>query len=203
MKQKTYKQLFITALLGLFISTSAQAELGTVDLKKVCDSYWKTKQADTTLKEQAAEFQKEVKAIDEEYKVAQKEYEKQAREANNQALSAAEREKQKKDAEAKLIKIRELEQLFAQINRQASTRISDDRNRVRMKILTEIQEVAQKKAKAAGYTMVIDIASESINQTPVIIYTDGSNDMTEELIEHLNLSAPTGFFEKLDMKGAK
>lgn len=196
-----YKKLILAGLLSLFVSTSLQAEIAIVDLKKIFDGYWKTKQADVTLKEQAMEFQKEAKGIDEEYVVTKESYDKLVREANDQALSAGVRDAKKKEAEGKLLKIRELEQLFAQINRQAQTRMADDRNRIRERILKEIREVVQKKAKAAGYTMVLDSASESINQTPVLVYTDGNNNMTDELLEHLNLSAPPGFFEKLKKEG--
>lgn len=196
-----YKKLILAGLLSLFVSTSLQAEIAIVDLKKIFDGYWKTKQADVTLKEQAMEFQKEAKGIDEEYVVTKESYDKLVREANDQALSAEVRDAKKKEAEGKLLKIRELEQLFAQINRQAQTRMADDRNRIRERILKEIREVVQKKAKAAGYTMVLDSASESINQTPVLVYTDGNNNMTDELLEHLNLSAPPGFFEKLKKEG--
>ena len=188
-----YKKLILAGLLSLFVSTSLQAEIAIVDLKKIFDGYWKTKQADVTLKEQAMEFQKEAKGIDEEYVVTKESYDKLVREANDQALSAEVRDAKKKEAEGKLLKIRELEQLFAQINRQAQTRMADDRNRIRERILKEIRDVVQKKAKAAGYTMVLDSASESINQTPVLVYTDGNNNMTDELLEHLNLSAPPGF----------
>jgi outer membrane protein len=195
----TFNRLFQTTLLALFLAAgSLQAEIAIVDLKKVFEGYWKTKQADMNIKDQALDFQKEAKQFDDDFKATKEEYDALVKASNDQALSTDAREQKKQEAEAKLIKLRELEQAFGQFNRQAQTRLGEERGRVRERILTEIQEVVQKKAKAAGYTLVLDSASETINQTPVVVYNNGVNDMTSELLEHLNLSAPPGFFEKAE-----
>jgi Skp family chaperone for outer membrane proteins len=59
-------------------------------------------------------------------------------------------------------------------------------------IVREIRKVLDAKAKAAGYTMVLDVSGESANMVPVLLYTDGQNDMTESLIKELNSGAPPG-----------
>ena len=61
---------------------------------------------------------------------------------------------------------------------------------MRDSILAEIQDEVKKKAKAAGYTLVVDTAAETINRTPVMVYTSGENDITEEVLTVLNATAP-------------
>ena len=46
--RKLLPALLLISLLGS--SASAQTRIGTVDLRKIFDSYWKTKQADAALK---------------------------------------------------------------------------------------------------------------------------------------------------------
>ena len=38
--------------------------------------------------------------------------------------------------------------------------------------------------------MVIDVAASSINDTPVVMYNNGDNDLTEMVLNQLNASAP-------------
>jgi hypothetical protein len=46
------------------------------------------------------------------------------------------------------------------------------------------------KAKAAGYTLVVDSSADTSNQTPVVLYTDGQNDLTATVLAQLNAGAP-------------
>lgn len=55
---------------GLF----AQNKIATIDLKRVFDGYWKTQQADGSLREKAAEFEKKNKLMVEDYQKATEEY---------------------------------------------------------------------------------------------------------------------------------
>src|SRR5271157_3346688 len=87
-------------LLTLMMSSSgwAQGRIATVDLRKVFDNYWKTKQADAALKDRAADLEKDHKSMLDEWKKAKDEYQGMLTEANNQTLSLEERERRKKSA---------------------------------------------------------------------------------------------------------
>ena len=58
-------------------------------------------------------------------------------------------------------------------------------------LIKEIQTVISGKAKAAGFSMVIDVAADSISRTPVVLYTNNENDMTDAVLLQLNSTAPT------------
>ncbi len=57
-------------------------------------------------------------------------------------------------------------------------------------ILQDIHSAVEAKAKSAGYTMVIDTAAESINGTPIVLFSNGENDMTDAILQQLNAGAP-------------
>jgi outer membrane protein len=61
---------------------------------------------------------------------------------------------------------------------------------MRDNIVREIREVIASKAKAAGYSMVLDSAGQTVNRTPVLLYTNGENDLTDEVLKVINANAP-------------
>jgi outer membrane protein len=179
--------LLVTLLSG---SAFAQTRIGTVDLRKVFDGYWKTKQADAALKDRAADMDKSHKEMLDGWRKAKEDYAKLLSDANDQAVSAEERERRKRTAETKLRDMKETEENIGQFERQARTTLDEQKRRMRDNILGEIRTVLNARAKQAGFTLVIDTAAETINSTPVILYTAGENDLTDQVLSQLNAAAP-------------
>lgn len=180
------------------VASYGQAKIALVDLRKVFDDYYKTKAADATLKDRAGDLDKERKALMDQGQKLTDEYKKALDGANDQAVASEEREKRKKIAETKLLEIKELEQNLAQFDRQSRTTLEEQQRRMRENILAEIKNVITASAKKANYTLVIDTAAETINKTPVVMFTNGENDITAAVLAQLNLTAPstTGAREK-------
>jgi outer membrane protein len=197
--------LALLALTVFSAAASAQVRLGTVDLRKVFDNYWKTKQADAALKDRSEDMMKEHKTMMEDWEKNRKTYTELSEAAGDKAISPEEREKRKKSAEDKLKEIKEAEGNINTFERQARTTIDEQRKRMRDNILTEIKTVLNAKAKAAGYTMVIDTAAESANNTPIVIYVSDNkdNDLTEATLSQLNAGAPAETSKADDKKDEK
>jgi outer membrane protein len=179
--------LFLSLLGG---TASAQTRIGTVNLRKVFENYWKTKQADAALKDRASEMEKQHKDLLEDYKKSRESYQGLLSAANDQALSNEERDKRKKAAEDKLRQLKDAEETITQFERSARSTIDEQRKRMRDNLVEEIRGVLNSKAKTAGYTLVIDTSADSINATPVVLFTNNDNDMTEMLLNQLNAAAP-------------
>ncbi len=180
----------IFLLLLLVIPASAQVKLAVIDLGKVFDKYYKTQAASAKIKERVADMDKELKALRTQYEKATEDYKKALDEANNQAVSSEEREKRKKAAETKFREIQELEQSVAQFRTQANTTIEEQKRRMVENILGEIRAVINTKAKAAGYSLVLDTSGDSLRGAPVVIYSNGENDITDAVLALLNANAP-------------
>jgi Skp family chaperone for outer membrane proteins len=195
MVMKTYVRLIraLLPLLALWLLTSsvvAQPKIGLIDLKKTFDGYWMTKQQNTELKEAEAEYDKSRRRLIEDYQRAGEEYKKLLEGANDQALSADERAKRKADAERKVLEIREIEQSITQFDRNTRQTLEDQTRRMRDRILVKIREVIDTHARNGNFTMVLDTAAMTINQTPVILYHNGQNDLTDVVLTELNATAP-------------
>jgi outer membrane protein len=181
--------------LGLALLTAApiraaDTKIGQVDLKKIFEGYYKTKAADSQLKERATDSEKVLKGMVDDFTKAQEDYKKTIDSANDQAVSSEERDKRKKNAEAKLLELQEIQRSVQQFRTQTQTTLDEQKKRMREEILKAIKEVVDTKAKKAGYTMVFDTAAESINQTLVILYNSGNNDFTDEVLAEINKDAP-------------
>jgi outer membrane protein len=170
----------------------AQGRMATVDLRKLFDNYWKTKQADAALKDRAADMEKDHKTMVEEWKKAKEEYQTLLTDANNQTFSLEEREKRKKTAEDKLKQIKDSEEAITQYERQARTTIDEQRKRMRESIVEEIRATVKGKALSGGYALVFDTAAEGANGTPIVMYANNENDLTEAVLTQLNAGAPAG-----------
>jgi len=178
-------------LLSLLSGTGwAQGRLATVDLKKVFDGYWKKKQAEAVIKDTKDDLAKGFNDLREEYKKAMEDYQTILGTANDNAVSSEERDKRKKAAENVLKHLKELEDNMRQYERQADANVSEKIQRMRQNILVEIRNVVTAKAKANNYSMVIDTAADSANNTPVVLYTNNENDITDAVLSQLNATAP-------------
>lgn len=169
-----------------------------VDLRKVFDGYYKTKQADLMLKEEANELQKQQKELLEGFKKNEEDWKKMIDKANDQALAATERDKSKQAAEKKLMELREMEQTIQQFDRSARAKLGEKQRRKRDQVLAEIREVVNKHAKTKNINYVLDSAAETVNNTPVVLFTSGQNDWTETILTEINSSAPPGLLKSLE-----
>jgi Skp family chaperone for outer membrane proteins len=86
--------------------------------------------------------------------------------------------------------MRDLQESIAQFERQARATIDEQRNRMRNNLLGEIRTAVQSRARAAGYSLVLDVSARSAQNTPIVLYSSGDNDITQAVLDQLNLNAP-------------
>ena len=184
----------MAALLGMLLPQAAQAQVkfATVDMKKVFDGYYKTKQAEAQIKERATDSDRVYKGMVEDYKRANEDYRKLVQSSNDQAISEDERGRRKQSAESKLMEIQEIEKSLKQFQAQARETLGAMEKRMRDNIVKEIRDLVNTKSRAGNFTMVFDTAAQTVYQTPFILYHTGENDLTDELIRELNANAPAG-----------
>jgi len=189
---QTIRNLIVVSAIMICTAFPSLAEdrIATVNLRTVFDDYWKTKQANTALKERGEEMDKELKGLQSDLEAGQEEYKALLESANDQAVSITERERRKTKAEEKRKQLIEDAQAMQQFQRQAAETIQEQQRRVRDKILEEIKATVTTLAKAGNFTLVIDTAAETASRTPVILYTNDPDDLTSAVLSQLNATAP-------------
>ncbi len=182
--------LTVTLLAFLSVPALAQTKIGTVDLRKLFDGYWKTKQAQVALNDRKAQLDKDDRGMRDDLKKGGDDYQKLLEQANDQAISNEERDRRKTTAADKLKALQDSKNAIDTFERQAQVTLSEQGQRMRENILTEIKAAVATQAKAAGYTMVIDAAAETANATTAVVYNNGANDLTDAVLKQLNAGAP-------------
>jgi Skp family chaperone for outer membrane proteins len=176
----------------LSVPALAQTKIGTVDLRKLFDGYWKTRQAQAALNDRRTQLDKDDKSMRDDLKKGGDEYQKLLEQANDQAISADERDRRKSVAADKLRQLQDSKTAIDQFERQAQVTLSEQSQRMRENILTEIKAAVSTQARTAGYSLVIDAAAETANATTAVIYSNGENDLTAAVLKQLNAGAPIG-----------
>jgi outer membrane protein len=172
------------------MSAPAETKIGTVDLRKLFDGYWKTKQAQAALNTRKAELDTDDKTMREALKKGSEEYQKLLEQANDQAISSEERDRRKQVAADKYKQLVESKNALDTFERQAQVTLADQGQRMRENILTEIKAAVATQARTGGYNLVIDAAAETANATTAVVYTSGENDLTAAVLRQLNAGAP-------------
>jgi outer membrane protein len=179
--------LLVTVLSG---SALAQTKLATVDMRKLFDNYWKTKRAQASIQERAVQLDKDDTTMKTELKKIADEYQQLLTQSKDPAISADERDRRQKDADDKLKQMGDRRSAIEQYERQAQATLTDQRQRMRDKIMDEIQVAINDRAKAAGYAVVIDSSAQTVNATPVVVYHGSDSDLTAAVLKQLNAGAP-------------
>ena len=185
----------LAVMLAILLTASSQAEtnkIGIIDMQRIFENYWKTKEAQAQVDDQTREFEKRKKGMLDDYQKGTGEYKKLFEIAQDQAISSDERDRRKSAAEKKLLEIQQIQQDANLFQRTTDEQLKMLSRRMTENILRDIRDLVDAKAKAGGYTLVIDIGAKSAVGTPIVLYTNGQNDMTQEVLSELNSTAPTG-----------
>jgi Skp family chaperone for outer membrane proteins len=182
--------LTVSLLAFLSVPALAQTKIATVDMRKLFDGYWKTKQAQTVLNDRQAQLVKDGRSLSDDLKKGGDEYQKLLDQANDQALSADQRDKNKQVAADKRKQLQDAKTALDQFERQAQITLQEQQMRMRDNVLSDIKAAVAAQAKVAGYSLVIDAAAETANATTAVIYTSGENDLTDAVLKRLNAGAP-------------
>ena len=188
MKKLTLAFLTAALLAATALSAEAQSKMASVDMKKLFNGYWKFKQSSSILEDRKASHRKELKAMADDLDKAQTAYKQLLEQANDQLISADERYKRKTAAAAKSKEVTNAKVALDQYQRQAETGLAELEQRLSGNLLTEIQKTVATKAKAGGYSAVINSAA-----TEIIVYADAGSDLTESVLKDLNANAPADF----------
>jgi len=189
MKRTLLVGVTITALFaeGTF---AAEFKVGVANLQKCFEEYYKTKQADVTLKEAAEAYNKERQQLISDFQKVQEERNKLVEEMNKPELSEAAKKEKSKEAETKLADLRKQKDSIDEFDRVRRQALQDQSNRMRSSIVKEITDRVVQIAKAQNFTLILDSSGASMNGTAVLVYFEDRLDVTLDVIREMNRNAP-------------
>jgi outer membrane protein len=179
--------MFLTVVLlaATAFSAGAQTKIASVDMKKLFNGYWKTKQANTALENRKVELRREMKDMTDSLEKAQSDYKQLLDQANDPAISSEERDKRSLAAADKAKDINQGKSALDQFQRSAEAQLTEQGQRMSSNLATDIQQHVAQKAKAAGYSIVINSANAES-----FVYVSPDDDITDAVLALLNAGAP-------------
>lgn len=169
------------------IYSQESLKIATVDMSKTFESYWKTKLSNNQIKEREADFNKIEQGMVDDIKLIQEEYSRLVQSAQDPANAAAKREEDSKQARLKAAANDRSLRSLTEYRQNKNRTMGEMRARLSKARIDEIKEIISANAKKGGYDLVVNSAQ---NDTALILYTVGKNDLTKEVIEELNKEAP-------------
>jgi Skp family chaperone for outer membrane proteins len=195
MKKSSCIAGLLACSLFAFVSGARAADfkIATVDLRKAFDSYYKTVLASAANSNTIVERDKQIKAMIADRTKLEEDWQKAEDAANNQAASPEARALSRKDADRIAVAARIQNETISNTYARTELKIREDMVQHVTDLTTEIRGVMDAMAKKQGYTMVLDRTALTMTGNPLVLYTDGGNDLTEALIKELNSTAPPDF----------
>ncbi len=174
------------------VGFSQQLKIAAVDMGKVFAEYYKTKKAETELKDRASGYEKELRDRAGELEKLREDGKKLQEDAENPAFNEDKRVEKRKAVETKATEFRLLAQQLQEMKNNRERELKDQQNRVRGTIVEEISKVIQEKAKREGYSLVVDKTGLTLSGVSAFIFVQDSLDITADIIKTLNATAPSG-----------
>lgn len=143
-----------------------QAKIGYVDLSRLFDEYYKTKEYDKVLEAEHKVYEQDSKA----------KIDKLREEQGKLALLKEDQKKATEDG------IEKMKNELLEYDRQKKTDLTKERNEKIREILLEIEKIVSGYAEQNGYTVILN--------DRVLIYADKGLDLTEDILKNLNAKKP-------------
>ena len=184
----------LSLILSLAFAGTASAELkiGTVDMKKIFETYWRTKEAETKMSETRAILKRDLDERMEKRKELQDQIEKLNDDVKKPELSKDTATKKMKERDDKIAEWQNMMRELQQYQGEKEKQLADQTLRIRNGIVEEILKVVKEKTDSENFDLVFDVSGNSINNVPVVISAKPSYDFTKDIVDKLNASRPKG-----------
>jgi len=167
-------------------ASAQQLKIGSVDMKKVFESYHKTKDAEAKINEARNNAKKELEDRLDIQKKAMEEVQKMNADIENPALSKEAKESKSKDRDNKIAELRTMDRENSEFRANREKQLQEQSVRMRAGIVEEINKIVEGKVKAENFDLVFDKSGPSLNGVPIVLFSREAYEFTNDVIAALN-----------------
>ena len=188
--KRVLMMLFLAVGLNLGQTLDAATAIGVISLEKVYNGYWKTDVENKKLKTKQEEALDRIKKLEESLRKEGTVLGNMIKAMQDPRLAAAEQSKRQQQVQTKQKELQQMQDAIRGFRERTQKDLELDMRKAREQIMEEIQQIVSTEAKKRKLNLVLDEAARSAAIAPIVIFTDGENDLTEEVLRQLNLSDP-------------
>jgi len=183
------KHLILTLVAAVLSSAAASAQnikVGTVDMKKVFESYYKTKEAEAKINESRNSAKKDLEDRMDGAKKVLDEIKKIDEELQKPELSKESKEQKAKLRSEKATDLQGMDKEIREFQQQREKQLQEQSVRMRAGIVDDINKVVSDRVKAESYDIVLDKSGPSLNGVPIVLFSRESYEFTDAVVSALN-----------------
>lgn len=188
------KRILLLLLLSIGLSygssLNAATSIGVISLEKVYNGYWKTDVENKKLKTKQEEALERIKKLEESLRKEGTILGNMIKAMQDPRLAAAERSKRQQQVQTKQKELQQMQDAIRGFRERTQKDLELDMRKAREQIMEEIQQIVSAEAKKRKLNLVLDHAARSAAIAPIVVFNDGENDLTEDVLRQLNLSDP-------------
>ena len=188
--KRVLMMLILAVGLNLGQTLNAATAIGVISLEKVYNGYWKTDVENKKLKTKQEEALDRIKKLEESLRKEGTVLGNMIKAMQDPRLAAAEQSKRQQQVQTKQKELQQMQDAIRGFRERTQKDLELDMRKAREQIMEEIQQIVSTEAKKRKLNLVLDEAARSAAIAPIVIFTDGENDLTEEVLRQLNLSDP-------------
>ena len=188
--KRVLMMLFLAVGLNLGYTLNAATAIGVISLEKVYNGYWRTDVENNKLKSKQEEALDRIKKLEESLRKEGTVLGNMIKAMQDPRLAAAERSSRQQQVQTKQKELQQMQDAIQGFRERTRKDLELDMRKEREQIMEEIQQIVSTEAKKRKLNLVLDEAARSAAIAPIVIFADGENDLTEEVLRQLNLSDP-------------
>jgi outer membrane protein len=171
------------------VTASAQnIKIGTVDMKRVFESYYKTKDAESRINEKRNAAKKELEDRVDVYKKALEEVKKLDEDLNKPELSTTAKQEKMRKRQEMALDLQNMDREIREFQQAQEKQLNELSVRMRGGIVDDINKVVDARVKSDNYDIVFDRSGPSLNGVPIVLYARENYDFTPDVVSALNKS---------------
>lgn len=188
LKKSLFSFLGAAMLTGMSLTSATAKEdvIITVEIDAALDQYYKVEDFLTEMKASETKAREKATAIESVGNKLVEEFQELREQASSDILMEEARKEAATDAQKKFEEIQAKEQELRKFVGETQRQFEARRHQQINLFYAEIAEVVKEIAKERGATLVIDVSARAGDGRPPVLYTDGSYDITEEVIKRIN-----------------
>ena len=189
----TTRSLILVAFAAAALSSAPRAsaqemKVGIVDMKRVFQEYFKTKDAEKKVNEDKSKAKKELDERSTKYRDLIGKWNEIEKVLKDKLVNEELKAQKQKEAQEIISESRALERDMEEFRRRRETQLQEQVMRMRKGLLEDIKTRVEEKAKRDNYDLVFDKSGMSPSGVPFLLHSKDAVDFSGDVIKELNNS---------------
>ncbi|HEX2746533.1 MAG TPA: OmpH family outer membrane protein [Verrucomicrobiales bacterium] len=185
----------LTALAATLLATGSasaqtQMKIGIVDMKRVFQEYYKTKDAEKKVNEDKSKAKKDLDQRNNTYQKLIDQWNEASKIVQDKLVNAELKQQKKAEADKIASEIKALEREIDEFRRRREQQLQEQVMRMRKGLLDDISQRVEEKAKLDNYDLVFDKSGVSPSGVKFLLHSKDAVDFSNQVLAELNKNAP-------------